>query len=152
MAQEMNGFALGPNHVSFLLSAEHTSGKFSLTEFTAAPPPAPPAPPHIHHDADEMLYILEGEFEFMREEEILPAPPGSYIFIPRGTRHGVQNVGTEPGRMLVILTPPGFEQFWKERSDLMAASGDQVNPAALLALQEKYHMDTGGLVRQFVED
>jgi hypothetical protein len=51
--------------------------------------------------------------------------------------------------MLVILTPPGFEQFWRERAELLAAQGDMVDPAAMLALQSKYHMDTGGQVRQF---
>ncbi len=122
------------------------------TEFTAAPPPAPSAPPHIHHDADETLYILEGKFQFIRDGQTIPAPPGSYIFIPKGTRHGVENIGSTPGRMLVILTPPGFEQFWKERAELMAANGDQLDPAALLALQEKYHMDTAGQLRQFEKD
>jgi quercetin dioxygenase-like cupin family protein len=146
---QVKAVALGPNQVTFLLSAEQTGGKFSLTEFTAAPPPAPAAPVHIHHDADETLYILEGEFQFIRDGQTIPAPAGSYIFIPKGTRHGVVNIGTTPGRMLVILTPPGFEQFWRERAELLATQGDQVDPAAMLALQTKYHMDTGGQVRQF---
>lgn len=141
--------ALGPNRVKFLLSAEQTDGKFSLTEFTAAPPPAPSAPVHIHHDADETLYILEGEFRFLFDGQTRPAPAGSYIFIPKGTRHGVENIGTTPGRMLVILMPPGFEQFWRERAELLATLGDKVDPGTMLALQQKYHMNTGGQVRQF---
>jgi quercetin dioxygenase-like cupin family protein len=151
MLQATDSFSLGPNYVHFLLSSEQTGGKFSLTEFTAAPPPAPSAPPHIHYDADETLYILEGEFQFTRDGQKIPAPPGSFIFIPRGTLHGVENIGATPGRMLVILTPPGFEHFWKERADLMAAHGGNIDAATLLALQEKYHMDTGGQVRQFTK-
>jgi quercetin dioxygenase-like cupin family protein len=151
-AQDTNSLqtvALGPNRVSFLLSGEQTGGQFSLTEFTAAPAPAPAAPIHIHHDADETLYILEGEFQFIRDEQTIPAPVGSYIFIPKGTRHAVENIGTTPGRMLVLLTPPGFEQFWRERAELAARHGDNVDPAMMLALQQKYHMDTGGQIRQF---
>jgi mannose-6-phosphate isomerase-like protein (cupin superfamily) len=152
MTQEIEGFSLGPNHVKFLLSADQTGRKFSLTEFTAAPPPAPSAPPHIHHDADETLYILEGEFQFVRDGQAFPAGPGSHIFIPRGTRHAVENIGATPGRMLVILTPPGFEQFWRERAQLMASDGGNADQIALLALQEKYQMDTDGQLRQFVEE
>jgi hypothetical protein len=51
--------------------------------------------------------------------------------------------------MLVFLTPAGFEGFWAERAQQPTTSGNQADPAALLALQEKYHMDTGGKVRQF---
>jgi hypothetical protein len=54
--------------------------------------------------------------------------------------------------MLVILTPAGFEGFWAERAQLPTTAGSQVDPGALLALQEKYHMDTGGMVRQFSND
>jgi quercetin dioxygenase-like cupin family protein len=144
--------ALGPNRVTFLIAGEETDGKFSLTEFAAAPPPAPSAPAHRHLDADETLYILEGEFEFILDGRTIHAPPGSFIHIPRGTPHAVENVGTTAGRMLVILTPAGFEGFWAERAQLPTISGSQVDPGALLALQEKYHMDTGGMVRQFSND
>jgi len=51
--------------------------------------------------------------------------------------------------MLVILSPPGFEQFWAERAQQLATYGDQVDPALVLNLQEKYHVDMGGQARQF---
>jgi quercetin dioxygenase-like cupin family protein len=149
MSISTKGFDLGPNHVTFLISGEETGGKYSLTEFTAAPPPAPAAPVHRHLDADEALYILEGDFRFILDGQIILAPAGSYIFIPKGVSHGVENVGTTMGRMLVILTPPGYEGFWAERSALLATDGSQVDPARILALQEKYHVDMAGQVRQF---
>jgi quercetin dioxygenase-like cupin family protein len=141
--------ALGPNRVTFLIAGEETGGKLSLTEFTAAPPPAPAAPAHRHLDADETLYILEGDFQFILDGQTIPAPVGSTLHVPKGTLHGIENIGTTTGRMLVILTPAGFEGFWAERAQLPTTAGSQVDPGALLALQEKYHMDTGGRVRQF---
>lgn len=51
--------------------------------------------------------------------------------------------------MLVILTPPSFEQFWAERARYHADHGGHEDPAVLLALQEKYHMDMEGKVRGF---
>ena len=142
---------IGPNQVTFLLSAAATGGVLSLTEFAAAPPPAPAAPIHRHLDADEMLYILDGNFEFVIGERREPAPTGASIFIPRGTPHTIENVGPGIGRMLVILTPPGFEQFWAERAQYVTDHGHPEDETALLALQEKYHMDTGGRVRGFAQ-
>jgi quercetin dioxygenase-like cupin family protein len=151
MTDQSQRVALGPNRVSFLLSGEQTGGRLSLTEFTAAPPPAPPAPVHRHLDADETLYILEGDFQFIYDGQIIPAPAGSFIFIPRGVSHNVENIGATAGRMLVILTPPGFEGFWAERAQMLASGGNQIDPAVLQALQEKHHVDMGGRVRQFAD-
>ena len=65
--------------------------KYSLTEFAVIPPPAPAAPIHIHHDADEAVYILEGNFQFIVNEEMIPVAAGAYIFVPKGTPHTVAN-------------------------------------------------------------
>src|SRR5512146_1717658 len=93
---------LGSNKVTFLLSAEETGGVFSLTEFEAAPPPAPSAPLHIHWDANETIYVLEGEFQIMFEDRSTAVRPGASIFVPKGTRHTIANAGTERGRLLVV--------------------------------------------------
>ncbi|MCE7982774.1 MAG: cupin domain-containing protein [Caldilinea sp. CFX5] len=151
LAKPPTTVTLGPNRVTFLLSGAETGGRFSLTEFAAAPPPALAAPIHRHLDADETLYILEGLFQFIVNDQIIPAPVGAHIFIPRRTPHTIENIGTTVGRMLVFLTPPGFEQFWVERAQQFATYGAQVDPALLLALQQKYQMDMGGQVRQFVK-
>jgi quercetin dioxygenase-like cupin family protein len=141
--------ALGPNRVTFLLSREQTGQKYSLTEFAAAPPPTPSAPVHIHHDADEVVYVLEGEFQFTVEGQTIPATAGSFVLVPKGTPHTVANTGTEGGKILVVLSPPGFEGYWREMSALLAASSGPPDPAQVLALQQRYHMDTGGQARQF---
>jgi quercetin dioxygenase-like cupin family protein len=142
---------LGSNKVTFLLSAEETGGVFSLTEFEAAPPPAPSAPLHIHWDANETIYILEGEFRIMFEDRSTAVHSGASIFVPRGTRHTIANAGTKRGRLLVVLTPPGFEGYWKEMSQLMEKSGGPVDPGIALATQKKYHVDMLGQARNFEE-
>jgi len=137
--------ALGPNKVSFLISGADTGGTFSLTEFTAAPPPAPAAPVHVHRDADETLYILEGEFQVTIEDQLVPVGEGSSLFVPKGTPHTIANVGTNTGKMLVIITPPGFEGYWNEMAQLLQNSGGQPpDPAVTDSIREKYHMDMRG--------
>ena len=141
--------ALGPNTVTFLVSGEATGEKFSLTEFAAAPPPAPAAPMHVHKDADEAMYILQGSFDAFVDDKIIPMPEGSFVLVRRGTLHTIANIGQNVGRVLVYLTPPGFEGYWEEMSRLLETSGGKPESAQVIALQEKYHMDAGGRARQF---
>ena len=68
--------SLGPNIVSFILSGEETDGRFSVTEFAAAPPPTPAAPMHIHKKEDEAMYVLEGNFRFFVDRRPSPPPQG----------------------------------------------------------------------------
>jgi quercetin dioxygenase-like cupin family protein len=138
---------MGPNRITFLLTGAQTGGKFSLTEFAQAPAPAPAPPLHRHRDADETLYILDGQFEFTLGNCIIPGPPGAFIHIPKDTWHTLRNVGSGFGTYLVHLTPPGFEQFFAARARQIAVNGGDVDPAFVLALQEKYHVDMGGKIR-----
>jgi quercetin dioxygenase-like cupin family protein len=146
---ESRSISLGPNKVTFLISGVESGGAFSLTEFEAAPPPAPAAPIHIHHDADETIYVLEGEFEVTFGSKTTPVHPGASIFVPKGNPHTIANVGATRGRILVFLTPPGFEGYWNEMSQLMGMSRGPVDPEVALATQQKYHVDMLGQARNF---
>jgi quercetin dioxygenase-like cupin family protein len=146
---ETNAVHLGPTRVTFLVRGTDTAGRYSLTEFEAAPPPAPAALVHRHRDADEAIYVLEGEFALTIESQSRPMPPGSLVVVPRDTWHTITNVGNRSGRLLVILTPPGFEGYWEEMSRLLAASSGRPDASLVLSLQQKYHMDSEGQARQF---
>ena len=140
---------LGSNRASFLLSGDETGGKYSLTEFTMAPPPAPGPPPHIHEDADEAIYVLEGTLEMGIGERKLTGAAGSVMLVPRGMLHSLANPGPSPARMLIILSPPGYEGFWREMAELRARRGGPPDPETVLALQRKYRLTTGGAARRF---
>lgn len=146
---ESRSVKLGPNKVTFLISGQETGGTFSLTEFEAAPPPAPSAPLHIHHDADETIYVLDGEFHITFGDQVTPVQPGASIFVPKGHPHTIANVGATRGRMLVFLTPSGFEGYWNEMAQLMEKSDGPVDPQVVLAIQQKYHVDMLGQTRNF---
>ena len=149
---EVKTVSLGPNRVAFLLRGEQTKGHYSLTEFTIAPPPAPGPPMHIHKAEDELTYVLEGEIEFVLEERSERASVGSFFLVPKGTPHTLSNAGPGAARILVVLTPPGFEGYWEEASKLLEASRGDPDPARMRGLQEKYHMDAGGQVRRFSKE
>jgi quercetin dioxygenase-like cupin family protein len=140
---------LGPNRAVFSLSGDETGGKYSLTEFTMAPPPTPGPPAHIHEDADEAIYVLEGTLEMGIGEQRVTGVAGALMLVPRGTLHALANPGPGPARMLIILSPPGYEGFWREMAELRARLGGPPDAETTLALQLKYHLTTGGQARRF---
>lgn len=79
--------------------------------------------------------------------------PGGYITKPRGEAHAKWNTGSEPARMIEVISPAGFELFFRAVVDLLE-SGD-VDPergAALAAEHGLEFVDTSWLanvVRRF---
>ena len=67
---------------------------------------------HAHGDEDDAFYILEGEmtFFFGDEDEETVAPPGTFVLVPPGVRHGFRNPGPGPVRMLNVHAPAGFDR------------------------------------------
>ena len=53
-------------------------------------------------------------------ETLIDAPPGSFVFIPRGTPHTWQNIGDAPARFFATIMPASirFEQFFVRYSRL----------------------------------
>jgi quercetin 2,3-dioxygenase len=61
---------------------------------------------------------VSGEFNFKLGDRVVSAPTRSIVFVPRGTVHTLhtfQNIGTEPGVLLVGVTPAGLEKMFAER-------------------------------------
>jgi quercetin dioxygenase-like cupin family protein len=104
------------------LRAGRTDGSLTLLETVAAPGEGPPL--HVHASEDETLYVLSGTFRFRVADALDEGPEGTLSYVRRGTAHTWQNIGAEPGRMLVLFTPasPGMEQFF-EAFSARAAEG-----------------------------
>jgi len=96
-----------------LATRDQTGGALGLFRQTIAPKSGPPV--HIHRAEDEFFYVVSGEFSFKLGDRIVSAPARSIIFVPRGTAHTFKNVGTEPGVLLVGVTPGGLEKMFAER-------------------------------------
>jgi quercetin dioxygenase-like cupin family protein len=91
--------------VTFYALGEDTGGAFTLFEEAIAPQDR--ALPHLHHEEDQAFYVLKGEHEFVCDGRAIAAKAGSFVYVPRGTVHSYENVGTEPGRILILSTPAG---------------------------------------------
>jgi quercetin dioxygenase-like cupin family protein len=93
-----------------------TGNSFGVVEEDIAPGDGPPL--HVHDTADELAYILAGEFTWQIGELRAKGGAGTVAFVPRRTAHTWQNSGSEPGRMLFVFSPAGFERFLMELSSV----------------------------------
>jgi mannose-6-phosphate isomerase-like protein (cupin superfamily) len=55
---------------------------------------------HLHHDSDEVAYVLEGEVTFMIGDEVTVGGRGACAFMPRGVPHAWKSTGAQTGRVL----------------------------------------------------
>ncbi len=115
--ERVNLLALG---VRFMIDGETTDGAFSLVEHPL-PPRALGAPLHTHRHEDEYSYVLEGRIGVQLGDEVLEAGPGELVFKPRGVPHAFWNAGDEPARLLELISPAGFENYFRELAPLLAA-------------------------------
>jgi hypothetical protein len=63
--------------------------------------------------------VLTGEIGFRSDESEVVLGPGGYITKPRGQMHAMWNAGSEPGRVIEIITPGGFENYFRELGELL---------------------------------
>ena len=129
---------LGSIGVRFMIDGSETDGGFSLVEHPMSPR-ALAAPLHRHTREDEYSFVLTGRMGALLGDDVVEAGPGDLVFKPRNQWHTFWNAGDEPCRILEIIAPAGFEQFFHELSDMGGVAG--AAPEALAALSERYGLE-----------
>jgi mannose-6-phosphate isomerase-like protein (cupin superfamily) len=129
-----DGF-LGSIGVRFLIDGHEAGDRFSLVEHPMSPR-ALAAPLHLHEREDEYSFVLEGRMGALLGDEVVEAGPGDLVFKPRNQWHTFWNAADEPCRILEIIAPAGFEQFFRELSDMGGAI--TADPDELTALGNRY--------------
>jgi DNA-binding transcriptional MerR regulator len=95
------------------LSARDTDGAMCIFESTFG------WPHHLHHDQDEWVYVIDGEFDFVVGARRLRLTAGESIFIPRKAAHGWAPVVGRPGRVIDVYQPAGrMEEFFRAVGEL----------------------------------
>jgi mannose-6-phosphate isomerase-like protein (cupin superfamily) len=122
-------------------SSEETGGAVTVFESTRPAGDTGGPQAHLHRDADEMFYVLEGEYRFQLGDRVVDAPRGTFVFIPRGTPHAFRNKGAETGRMLTVVMPGGFERFLEARAALPPGG---LTPEVNAALSREHGMEVVG--------
>jgi len=126
--------------VDFKLHREQTGGAMSIVEHTVDPGCL--IPPHVHRHEDECSYVLEGEIGARIGDQVVQVLAGSFVRKPRGIPHTFWNAGPRPARLIEIITPAGFEQFFVELDELVRGGPSFAEVAKLGARYGlEYHMD-----------
>jgi uncharacterized cupin superfamily protein len=81
-----------------------TRGAYAVRE-NSVPAGFGGVPFHLHREAEEAFYVLEGELTVFTEGRTLAAPAGSFVLIPRGTAHSLANRAAVPARWLTLISP-----------------------------------------------
>jgi mannose-6-phosphate isomerase-like protein (cupin superfamily) len=92
------------------ISAEQTGGRLGVFEADVLPGEGPPR--HVHDREEEFFRVLDGDFAFWCNGQRIDLGAGGVIVVPRGTVHRFQNIGGSVGRLMVVMTPGGFEGFF----------------------------------------
>ena len=128
---------LGPGvGVVFKIDGEDTGGALSIVEHPFAVGAL--VPPHVHTLEDEYSIVLEGEIGFRSNDREVVLGPGGYIIKPRGEVHAMWNAGSTPARMIEVISPAGFERFFRELADMTAAGTPDM--AAVAGLAGRYQL------------
>jgi quercetin dioxygenase-like cupin family protein len=125
----MRPFALAPGEgtsvenptggfTTFKAVSDQSGGGLTAIEGVSAPGEGPPL--HVHWEQDEFIYTLDGTFRVRLGDDLIEAPPRSFVFIPRNTPHTWQNIGDGTARFVATLIPASveFEEFFLRYADL----------------------------------
>jgi oxalate decarboxylase/phosphoglucose isomerase-like protein (cupin superfamily) len=110
---------------------------------------------HLHHHAEELFYILDGELDLLAFEprirtagdwrswesasgtRVMRGEPGSTMFVPAGCPHAFANPADAPARMLFLVSPPGHELYLEEIGELIGQAGP-LDPAAIAEVRARH--------------
>jgi mannose-6-phosphate isomerase-like protein (cupin superfamily) len=129
---------LGSIGVRFMIDGVDADGRVSLVDHSMSAR-ALAAPLHRHTREDEYSFVLEGRMGALLGDDVVEAGPGDLVYKPRDQWHTFWNAGDEPCRLLEIISPAGFEDFFKELSDMGGAL--EAAPEELAKLNERYGLE-----------
>lgn len=139
---------IGGLGVHFKVAGRATGGGISIVEHPMEPGRL--VPPHVHHDEDELSYVLEGTFGVRIGDEVAEAGPGSYVLKPRNVPHTFWNAGPGPARLIEIIQPAGFENFFEKLGEVaQTATSPEEFDAARTALGTQYNL---AFVPEWIEE
>lgn len=116
--------AAAGERIAVRLSSLDKNGAYAVVESIAAPRRC--VPMHLHQNEEEHFVILAGTYRFACEDKIFEAIAGTSVTVPKGARHSWRNLSDHSGRMLIVLTPGGFEGLVQEAIDAPADKIEEV--------------------------
>jgi mannose-6-phosphate isomerase-like protein (cupin superfamily) len=111
---------LGNFEALVLATAAQTASELTLLQVQGEPPDFAP-PLHLHRDAAEAFYVLEGEYLMHVDNRQTLCPPGTFVYVPRDTPHTFKVVSGVPGKKLVLFSPAAMIGYFEQLAQAEAA-------------------------------
>ena len=115
----------------YLVTSTDSGGALAALEVTI--PPRTLVKPHNHSREDEYTVVLDGTVGARVGDRIVEAGTGASMVKPRGVPHAMWNAGPEQARMIEIITPAGFELFFRDVVDMLESGDEDPERGAALA-------------------
>lgn len=134
LSTDGDSFDFGGFGVHWKVAGSDTSQRFAIVHHPLAPR-ALAAPLHYHHNEDELSYVVRGTLGAILSDEVVTAEQGTWVFKPRDQWHTFWNAGDEPCEIIEVISPAGFENYFRE---VAAAWGDA---AKFVEINKEYAID-----------
>lgn len=121
---------------------ERTGGAYSLFEVVS--PAGGGVPLHAHRREDEAFYLLDGELLVQAGDRRFRTAAGAFVQFPKGTPHAYATVGGRPARLLVIVSPGGYERFFEAMSRVPVPAGGPPDFGRVMAVAAEFEVDVLG--------
>ena len=102
-----------------LMGGDATGGQLALGEAHLAARTSGPGL-HVHSREDEAIFVAEGVLTVRVGDDVLSAPAGTVVWLPRGEPHTFANLSDEPVRTFGVITPAGLEGMFREVEEYTA--------------------------------
>ena len=97
----------GGDIYSMLARGEHTHGGYYLTHAVVPPGGGPRA--HVHTREEEAFFVLRGRLTFRLDDAVVEVGPGTFLNVPRGTKHRFSNDSASEAEMIFWFAPAGID-------------------------------------------
>ena len=134
---------LGNFEAVILADAPATSGAFTVLQTQGEPSGFGP-PLHVHRNAAEAFYILEGTYRIHVEDRQDLCGPGSFVYVPPDVVHTFVVVSEEPGKKLNLFSPAAMVGFFEDLAE--AEANGTATSDRLSEISEINHMGIVGPV------
>lgn len=123
------------------LSGRDTGGDLAVVDCVLRPG-AVGAAPHTHHGHVETFQVVGGEVTFTVGTDDVVLGDDAWVSVPRGVRHAFRNDSGADALLRCVLTPAGYEDYFREVAALVA-SGVEPTSDDLARLRSRFRTTTG---------
>jgi len=128
----------GPLGALLLAGRDDTAGGPAFVVHDLAPR-ALGSPVHTHTREDEWSYVLSGAVGVEIGDTVSVARAGDLVLKPRGVPHAFWNAGDVPARLLEIISPAGFENYFRDMAPLL--TDVEGNHERIMQVAQRYDLD-----------